>query len=248
MPLLLLAAGVTGGCGRRAGEEPVDFPTDRVEVVAAYRGQRALDSPWRRVLAPAGLLVYSDGLVILDASRSLRLTRSQVTTLVRQLRRDLGRHADVLTSPEAMQVLDGGSTEFVVRLADGRPHSVTVNQLGIVHDYPPEILDADKRLADLADRVNADGEQYSSDRVRLVLDPARQPGGEVRDWPAALAVPPVGRLSVRTADLDGDAARGVIDALSDSGADTPRRYRLADGAVYLVAWRYRAPDEDIKRR
>jgi hypothetical protein len=243
--LALVVAGALAGCGG-SSNGPVTFPTDRVELVASYAGVGGLAPASYLVMQGPSLLVYSDGQVVAASRRTLRLRPAELTSLVRDLRGDLDGLGANVTSHDAGRVLDGGATIFEVRLNDGTMRSVSVAALGAVDDYPRGVNRANNRMCELFDRVDKHGDRYTSDRVRLALQPATQPTADVRTWPATVAVPDTVRYSIRTADLDGDAARGVVAALADAEYQVPSSwpvYELADGSRYQVAWRYLAPGE-----
>jgi hypothetical protein len=239
---------LVGGCGMAEGE-PVTFPADRVELVAAYQVHGGLASFGTLAIAAPNVLVYSDGQVVSGASRVLTLAQPDLAQLVRDLRRDLAGLDRDLMSPQSRRVLDAPSELLVVRRGDGSLQSVDAYALGIADDYPRGLRDAAGRLGRLAERAGKTGTAYTSDRVRLVLAPPGQTTGDVPPWPAGIAEPPEGDFSLRTADLEGDAARRVAATLP---ADVWRAggewsgYRLRDGSVYRAAWRYLAPDEPVR--
>jgi hypothetical protein len=239
---------LVGGCGTAEGEQ-VRFPADRVELVAAYQVRGGLALYESLAIAAPDVLVYSDGRVVSGASRVLTLARPDLTQLVRDLRRDLAGLDRDLLSPESRRVLDAPSETLMVRRDDGSLQSVDAYALSIADDYPRSLRDAAARLGRLAERAGKTGTPYTSDRVRLVLAPPGETTGDVKPWPAGIAEPPEGDQSLRTADLDGDAARRVAVTLPAdvwrAGGEWPS-YRLRDGSVYRAAWRYLAPGEPVR--
>ena len=241
-----IVAVLVGGCGSTT-DEPAVLPTDGVELVAAYQVRGGFAPSASLALQAPTVLVYSDGQVVSGASRVLRLARQELTRLVQDLRRALAGLDSSLISPRARHVLDAPDEMLTVRRDDGSSQSVDAYALGIVDDYPPGLREAAARFDRLADRADKSGAAFTSDRVRLVLSPPSQVTGEVPPWPAGLEEPPAGELSLRTADLDGDAARRVVATLPAdiwrTGGTWPR-YRLRDGSVHGAAWRYLAPGEN----
>jgi hypothetical protein len=247
------AVGLAGSSPQQPG--PVAFSTDRVVLVAVYRLTGGMEPMWDTVLDVPALLVYSNGLVIANARRTLRLSTAELTRLVQDLRRDLTHQPHYLSTARSRHINDGGDTELAVRLTNGTLRSVTVNQL---HDggYSHEVLHADKRLNGLFTRTNQSAAPFTSDRVRLVLFPPQAHDPAIAEqtavaWPPGLPEPPPSAGFVRSVDLDPNATRAATAALPDATLSAPWRstqpYRLADGSLHEAMWRYLAPDENTPR-
>lgn len=242
------ATTILAACGA-ASNKPIVFPSDRVELVAACAVQGGMAPTTTLVMTPPELLVYSDGTVVAAAHRTIKLTTQELSDLIGQLRSDLRGLDPAATSREARLVNDASSTVLAVRKADGTLQSVTAGALGIVHDYPRGLNEAADTLFALANRTSASGTPFTSDRVRLVLQRTTAGSGTVHPWPAGVAVPTVAKFGLPTADIDGTAAQAVVaklppDAWLDGNAWPV--FRLPDGSLSMVAWRYIAPNEDMR--
>jgi hypothetical protein len=239
----LALAGTSAACG--GANDPVTFPADHVELVASWSSVGGMTPTSYRVMQPPLLMVYSDGQAVANARRVVRLSPTELTSLVRDLRGDL-RGMDNATSDDARNIADGASTMFQVRLGDGTLQTLSFAALGSVHDYPSQLDRADDRMGKLYKRADG-GSAYRSDRVRLALDPnATGQGAPERSWPAAVAVPATDRYGMASADLAGEQARAVVAGMPDAQYQAPAPwplYRRPDGTRYAVAWRYLGPEE-----
>src|SRR5690349_18183359 len=98
LPVLILVAVlvVLAGCSS-ASDEPVAFPSDRVELVASYLVRGGMMPAALSAIEAPVLMVYSDGTVVSRAQRVLTLGSRDLTGLVRDLRHDLSGLAGSVT-------------------------------------------------------------------------------------------------------------------------------------------------------
>jgi hypothetical protein len=205
-------------------------------------GTREIDSP--------DLAVYADGRAIVSANLVLTLPRQEVDDLVAALRRDLaGQPGQVPRPQDVAGIADAATTKLAVATTDGRMQSVSAYALGETRDYPKQLRTARDRLARVADRVKRDGTSYTADHVRLVTAHQRYDNrGSVRPWPETVAVPAgAGResLMTTTTTLSGQAATAVVQAMPPRRPSGPGYglWRLPNGKIVAVYWRYVLPDE-----
>ena len=254
--LLAVMVGLASACARPSGdvggqsrEGPLVWPSGQTRLVASYAvGGGFVSYSWHVMEVPR-LFVYTDGHAVADSRRTLLLTATELSDLVRALRRDLSGLGASVSPSGGMQVADAPTTVLAVRNGTGALRSVSAYALGIQDGYPRQLVAARDRLEAVAKRVVAEGTAYNSDRLRLVAEPRQESGpGPVRLWPATVPVPPLlaGGGGLRTADLTGAAAANAAARLPgadwQSGGQWPL-LRSADGKLYGVAWRYLLPDE-----
>ena len=140
---------------------------------------------------------------------------------------------------------DATMSTLSVRHADGTVQSVGAYALSTAGGYPRGLTRAADRLRSLEERTDETGTPYKSPRVRLVLDPHDQSHSPVHPWPTGVEAPTTTTADLPTADL---AAAAVVAGFPESGWPEPAQwplYRLPDGSVCGVAWRYLAPNEDL---
>jgi hypothetical protein len=254
-----LAVGGLLACARAGepgpgGVDPIVFPPGQPTLVAWYEvGGGFVPRSWSLMEGPR-LVVYSDGRAVADSRRVLVLPADEVAEFIRATRADLKGLDRTVDVGAAHQIADAPTTRMTVYTGDAGLQSVSAYALGETMGYPPRLLDARDRMEALAKRVGDEGSPYSSDRLRIVLEPLVDREATVTEWPAAVPLPPLleggGKAGVglRTAVLTGDDAAGVARALPDawrSGYPWPI-VRLPDGTRYGVAWRYLLPDEKTR--
>jgi hypothetical protein len=197
-------------------------------------------APGTDPLAAPRLAVYSDGLAVADATRSMWLS-GRATAEIRS------RAVDVLSDPANLHrrsdvpiIVDAPQTRFT----SGR-HTGVVDALEEYrghHAYPKPLYDLLDDATALRKRVMDGGKLFRPSAVRLVvvrLD-APLPDAVVKPWPVGVAIPPID-ANARTgqADVHGPAARRVIAAMSG----TWQVFRTRKGLVFQAARRYLLPDE-----
>lgn len=201
-------------------------------------------APGTDPLAAPRLAVYSDGLAVADATRSVWLS-GRVTAEIRN------RAVDVLSHPANLHrrsdvpiIVDAPQTRFTA----GR-HTGVIDALEEYrghHAYPKPLYDLLDDATALRQRVLDNGKLFRPAAVRLVvvrLD-APLPSVVVKPWPVGVAVPPI-EANARTgqANVHGAAARRVIAGIGLPPSGTWQTFRTRKGAALQAAWRYLLPDE-----
>ncbi|HEX6871766.1 MAG TPA: hypothetical protein VF163_11765 [Micromonosporaceae bacterium] len=243
--VLAVAAGLVGACARPA-QPPLVWPSAGEPIVVASMtvGGGFVPYSWH-LMEPPRITVYADGAAVVDASKVLTLSQVEVSDLVRALREDLDGLGPTVEPGGGMQVSDAPTSVLRVRDEQGELTAVSAYALGILTSYPKRLLRARDRFGALAKRVEAGGTGYTSDRVRIVVEPrADQPASGL--WPTGLALPPWREGgSLRTADLTGSQALAVAAALPDQDWRSGSWPVLTgpDGQRYAVGWRYLLPEE-----
>jgi hypothetical protein len=240
--LLVIVALLLAGC---AVTGPVPLPADPGALVAGYEVIGSLRPPLDLALSRPALLVYADGLVVRDAERRLTLPPAELADLVRTLRADLHGLSGDRSTPQARRIVDGGATRLMVRDADGRARRIGAVQLYVGDDfgYPLPLVRAVRALGALYERIGREGTPYTSNRVRLAASTAYgEPKTPPVAWPDGIAVPEAGGYDAHR-DLDGVAAHAVVAAFPEQRG--PQVYRLGDGRLVTVGWRWIAPGEDL---
>jgi hypothetical protein len=197
-------------------------------------------APGTDPLAAPRLAVYSDGLAVADATRSMWLS-GRVSTSLHQRAVDVLSHpANLRRRPGAPVIVDAPQTRF----SAGRYTGVVdaIEEYRGHHAYPKPLYDLLDDATALRKRVMDGGKLFRPSAVRLVvvrLD-APPPDAAVKPWPVGVAIPPID-ANARTgqADVHGPAARRVIAAMSG----TWQVFRTRKGLVLQAARRYLLPDE-----
>ncbi|MEZ0075362.1 hypothetical protein [Planotetraspora sp. GP83] len=244
--LLGTACGRADDTAQATAASPV---VDDDQPVALWQMEDGFVTPGWLAIRPPHVVVYADGQVVVDAARQLRLSPSEVGDVVSALDHDLaGQPPTATPHPGAPAVADAPTTMLGVRAGGGKMREVRVpalDEIGGAYDKP--LYDARDRLARLAERVTAEGQDYTADRVRLVGEDATGHTGKVRDWPKDVPVPPQSdpQSPVRTQDLSGQAANAVIRLVPHDRAQPGSWPVFADtsGARLALSWRYLLPHE-----
>jgi hypothetical protein len=195
-------------------------------------------------LAAPRLAVYSDGLGVADATRSMWLSGRvkaeiqhravDVLSHPANLRRRRG--APVIVDAPQTRFTTGRSTGVVDALEEYRGH----------HAYPKPLYDLLDAAAALREQVLNNGKLFRPAAVRLVVvrldepDHDEPPSVVVKPWPVGVTIPPIddnGRTG--QADVRGAAARRVMAAMTG----TWQVFRTRRGTVLQAARRYLLPDE-----
>lgn len=227
----------------------LEWPSGAPLLVASYSVEGGYGPYSWELLRPPELSVYSNGLAVADATWALMLPVDEVSELVRAQRRGLADAGDTVTSRKADRIADAAWTRLTVHTHDRSGRSVTVYALGDAADYREEIVAAKRRMESLANRVRARGTRYTSNRVRVVLDPVHRPEtwqGAVSAWPPAVAWQTLRvELGVYTADLDGAAAVAIerISPPMVSAKQMRPAVQAPHGELFTWAWRYLLPSE-----
>ncbi|WP_424536017.1 hypothetical protein ACOZ38_39445 [Sphaerisporangium viridialbum] len=226
-----------------SGEDP-SSPATAHQMVAllnfygGFAGKRVKETD-----APA-LAVFGDGLVVADADRSLSLTETELTDLVRTLREDLASQPATATPTGPSQVADARTMVLGVRVGDTM-RTVTAYALDETRSdssYPEGLYQARDLLGALAERVSREGGSYTTDRVRLIAEP--RPGQTGEEWPSSIPEPPAsheGDFEKILAGAQAADARRLIPRARQGGA--LRIYLDHQARPFAVTWRYVLPSE-----
>ncbi|MBO3749656.1 hypothetical protein J5X84_26555 [Streptosporangiaceae bacterium NEAU-GS5] len=215
--------------------------------VAVWRLDGGFTPPGVQAIRPPRVVVYGDGQVIADAAHTLQLSPAEFADLMAALGKDLaGQPATVTPSPGTPAVADAPTTVLGVRAGDGPIHEVSIGALDqTMGGYSAEILDARDRMGRLADRVTAEGQAYTSPRVRLVAEDVPGAEGTIHPWPEGVPEPPATSAPVRVSDLS-DAAAETVARMVPRDPEQPfswPTFRAPSGASLNVSWRYLMPGE-----
>ncbi|TMR95755.1 hypothetical protein [Nonomuraea basaltis] len=240
---------MSAACGQdgtpEASGAPATVSPEGDRPVAVWRLEGGFLQPGLLAIRPPRVVVYGEGQAIVDAARTLRLSQAELSDLVSALARDLsGQPATATPRPGTPVVMDAPTTVLGVRAAGGEMREVRIPALDESGDgYAGPLLNARARLDRLAQRAATEGQDYSSERVRLVAEETQ--GGKARAWPEGVPEPPGTGAPVHTRDLSGNAASAAARLIPyDAGqqGDWPV-YRAPSGVSLAVSWRYLLPDE-----
>ncbi|MFC4533696.1 hypothetical protein [Sphaerisporangium dianthi] len=244
--LLLALLSLTAACG---GAEP-DISATAVDdgpakPVALWSAEGGFVTATTNVLRPPRAVLYSDGLVIADARRRLKLTDAETSQTVASMEKYLtGRPPTAEPKPGAPMVTDVPATVLGVRGKDGKMSLVRVPALEQLKDYyPGELLAAKKLMEDLATRAAEKGADYVATRVRMVAEGAASAEGKPAPWPAGVPEPSGTVDPVWRKDLDGAAASALTKAVPAGQEYGRSLFRTGSGALFVISWRYLLPGE-----
>jgi hypothetical protein len=251
--VVLVGLVVLSGCAKSdggpgpGGQPPLTWPsTGAPQLVASYKvGGGFVPQGWHLMEGPR-VVVYSDGLAIADATKSLILDARELSDLVLALRGELAGLGPTATAGAEHQIADAPTYTLKVQGENGTLTSVAAYALSEATGYPPRLVAAKDRLETLAQRVLADGAAYKSEKVRLVAQEMDTTDATVSAWPDGVPVPPpFGEGSgLRMGDLTGAEAEAVATTVPDTWRTGPWPVlKTDDGRLYGVAWRYVIPDE-----
>lgn len=240
---LLSLAAACGGVEADTSATPVD--DGPAEPVALWGAEGGFVTPTTNVLRPPKVVLYSDGLVIVDASRQLKLTDAEVDETVASMETYLtGQSPTATPRPGAPMVTDVPATVLGVRGKDGKMLEVRVPALEQVSGfYPKELLDAKKLMEGLATRAAASGTDYVSTRVRIVAEGAASAEGRPAPWPAGVPEPSGTVDPVWQKDVEGAAVSAITKAVPAGQEHGRPLFKTGSGALFVLSWRYLLPGE-----
>jgi hypothetical protein len=219
---------------------------DAAEERPVFRWERfgGFVAPGTDPLAAPRLTVYSDGLAVADATRSMWLNGRVKAEIQHRAVDVLSHPANLHRRSDAPVIVDAPQTRFTA----GR-HTGVVDALEEYrghHGYPKPLYDLLDDAAALRERVLDNGKLFRPAAVRLVVVRLDEPppGRSPRPWPVGVAIPPIdanGRTG--QANVYGPAARRVIAGIGVPPSGTWQAFRTRRGAVLQTAWRYLLPDE-----
>lgn len=252
--LLLGAASalLAAGCSETEGSKPVPVAPvaipDGTSPVALWVLEGGAAAPGALALRPAHLVVYPQGPVIADAAYRSDLLADDLASLISDL-------SETLREPDAAKRKDGISTEaqapttvFAVRSPKGTysVRAASLEELRAKQAYPEPLYSTRDRIAAVYQTVVSSGQPYSAERVRLVVANSGPSAGEVRDWPAGVAIPTgYDKDGVAVINAQGDHAKEIVRSLTrdlDPNSSWPT-YQLSDGTTVLANWRYLLPND-----
>ncbi|MEU6414661.1 hypothetical protein [Microbispora sp. NPDC046933] len=246
MILLVAVTALTTACG---GVEPdtsaaaaADGPA---KPVALWGAEGGFVTPTTNVLRPPRVVLYGDGLVIVDASRQMTLTDAEVRETVARMEEYLtGQPPTAEPKPGAPSVTDVPDTVLGVRGKDGKMLEVRVPALEQLADfYPKQLVDAKKLMDGLATRATAEGADYVATRVRLVAEGAASAEGKPSPWPEGVPEPSGVVDPVWRKDVEGAAVSAITKAVPAGQEHGRSLFRTGSGAIFVLSWRYLLPHE-----
>ncbi len=244
--LVMAVLALTAGCGGAESDTSVASAEDGpVKRVASWGEEGGFVPPTVNVLRPPKVVVYGDGLVVVDASRQLKLSDAEVGETVEALGKSLnGQPPTAEPRPGAPTVTDVPTTVFGVRGQDAKVMEVRVPALEQVADfYPKQLSDAKDLMNGLATRAAKEGTDYVATRVRLVAEGAASAEGKPESWPAGVPEPSGQVDPVWRQDLEGAAATALAKAVPAGQEYGRALFKTSSGGLFVLSWRYLLPDE-----
>lgn len=222
--------------------DPTQEPGPAGRPVAEWLREGGYMAPGLVAARPPMLVVYADGRVIADAALELRLPADEVDALVEALKRDLaGQPAIASPKPGTPRVIDAPTTVLGVETGGGmREVRVPYLEHGEA-SYDAALVDARDRLARLAERVAAQGRDYSTDRVRLFAEQLTASPTDAKPWPEGVPLPPETQLRLGRKDYKGTKAFTIARLVPRVGSW--HVYRTSSGKEIALWWRWLLPHE-----
>ncbi|WP_371778916.1 hypothetical protein [Streptosporangium subroseum] len=240
--LLSLAAACGGAEADMSATSVDDGPA---KPVALWGAEGGFVTATTNVLRPPRVVLYSDGLVIVDASRQLKLTDAEAGETVASMERYLtGQPPTVEPKPGAPMVTDVPTTVLGVRGKEGKMLEVRAAALDqVARFYPKELSEAKKLMDGLATRAAATGTDYVATRVRMVAEGAASAEGKPAPWPAGAPEPSGTVDPVWQKDVEGAAVSAITKAVPAGQGYGRSLFKTGSGALFVLSWRYLLPDE-----
>jgi hypothetical protein len=247
LALAVVACGDDGGGDTSGGSG--SRPAGATDIVASRRFQGGFVPVGSDEVSLPDVVVYGDGLALAPTQdgRVLQahLTEAEVDALVNDLLDTGLADLPARVEPEGgAVVMDAPDTVITVAVGDEQ-HEVAANALDFEElGYPAGLRQASTMLTALGDRVRAEGEPWTSERIKVVATgPAGE--GDSLTWPAAVEVPAdllVGTVSTTSSTtMDGADAEAVAAVLGTQHFF--QQVELPDGTVVSLAWRPLLPHE-----
>ncbi len=246
MTFLVATLSLVAACGGTGPDTTAVAAEDGpAQPVALWGAEGGFVTATMNALRPPRVVVYSDGLVIVDATKKLDLTKAQVDETVASMEKYLtGQPPTATPKPDAPMVTDIPTTILGVRAKDGKMLEVRVPALDQVADYyPKELSDAKKLMDGLASRATTEGADYTATRVRMVAEGAASAEGTPQAWPAGVPEPSGTVEPIWQQDLDEAASGALIKAVPAGQEYGKALFKTSSGAVFVLSWRYLLPDE-----
>ncbi|MEU8378001.1 hypothetical protein [Streptosporangium sp. NPDC048865] len=240
---LLSLAAACGGAESDISATPADDGPPK--PVASLGAEGGFVTATTNVLRPPRVVLYSDGLVVADASRQLKLTDAERDRTVASMERYLtGQPPTATPRPDAPMVTDVPATVLKVRGKDGKTLEVRALALDqVARFYPRELSEAKKLMDGLATRATDKGTDYVATRVRLVAEGAASATDRPAPWPAGVPEPSGTVDPVWRKDVEGATASAVTKAVPVWQGHSRALFRTGSGALFILSWRYLLPGE-----
>ncbi|GGK91438.1 hypothetical protein Sme01_53790 [Sphaerisporangium melleum] len=249
MTLLLGLLSLTAACGGAEKDmTATSAEAGPAQPVAVWRAEGGFVTATTNALRPPRVVLYSDGLVIADASKQIKLTDAETRQTVASMEKYLaGRPPTAEPKPGAPMVTDLPDTVLGVRGKDGKLLEVRVPALDqLAAFYPKEIVDAKKLMDGLATRATEKGTDYVATRVRVVAEGAESAEGKPAPWPAGVPEPTGTLDPVWQQDLEGAAVSAITKAVPTGEQYGRSLFKTGSGKLFVLSWRYLLPDEQPK--
>ncbi|MBB2912588.1 hypothetical protein FHS43_003871 [Streptosporangium becharense] len=246
MTMLVALLSLTAACGGAESDTsatPVDDgPAKRVALWGAEGGFVTVTM---NALRPPKVVLYSDGLAIVDASKQLKLTDAETGETVASMETYLtGQPPTAEPKPGAPAVTDVPTTVLGVRGKDGKMLEVRAPALDQVADfYPKELSEAKKLMDGLATRAATAGTDYVATRVRVVAEGVTSAEGKPAPWPAGVPEPSGTVEPIWQKDVEGAAVSAITKAVPAGQQYGRSLFKTGSGALFVLSWRYLLPDE-----
>ncbi|MGW4641753.1 hypothetical protein ACWEN6_24750 [Sphaerisporangium sp. NPDC004334] len=247
MTLLVAVLSLTAACGRAESDMSAATADDGPpEPVALWGAEGGYVTATTNVLRPPRVVLYSDGLVIAEATRQVRLSDAETAATVASMEKYLrAQPPTAQPRPGAPMVTDVPTTVLAVRGKDGKMSQVRAEALDqVAAFYPKELSEAKKLMEGLGTRAaGAEGTDYVATRVRVVAEGAASAEGRPSPWPAGVPEPSGAVDPVWRTDLEGTAASAVAKAVPAGQGHGRPLYKTGSGSLFVLSWRYLLPDE-----
>ncbi|MFF3439814.1 hypothetical protein [Streptosporangium sp. NPDC002721] len=246
MTLLVALLSLAAACG---GAEPdiSATPADDgpAKPVALWGAEGGFVTATTNVLRPPRVVLYSDGLVIVDASKQLKLTDAERDKTVVSMETYLtGQSPTATPRPGAPMVTDVPATVLGVRGKDGKMLEVRVPALDQVAGfYPKQLLEAKKLMDGLAAKAAETGTDYVATRVRVVAEGAASATEKPEPWPAGAPEPSGTVDPVWQKDVEGAAVSAITKAVPAWQGHSRSLFKTGSGELFVLSWRYLLPGE-----
>ncbi|WP_169952562.1 hypothetical protein [Microbispora sp. H11081] len=246
MILLVAVMALTAACGGAEPDTSAAAADDGPpKPVALWGAEGGFVTATMNVLRPPRVVLYDDGLVVVDASRQLTLTDAEAGEVVARMETDLtGQPPTAEPKPGAPSVSDVPDTVLGVRGKDGKMLEVRVPALEQLADfYPKGLVDAKKLMEGLATRAAEEGAAYVAGRVRIVAEGAPSAEGTPSPWPVGVPEPPGAVDPVWQEDVEGAAVDAITKAVPAGQEYGRSLFTTGSGTVVVLSWRYLLPHE-----
>ncbi|MEU7880971.1 hypothetical protein [Microbispora bryophytorum] len=246
MILLMAVTALTAACGGVESDTSAAAVADvPAEPVALWGAEGGFVTATTNVLRPPRVVLYGDGLVIVDASKQMTLTDAEAGEVVARMEEYLtGQPPTAAPRPGAPSVTDLPDTVLGVRGKDGKSLEVRVPALEQLADfYPKQLVDAKKLMEGLATRAAAEGADYVATRVRMVAEGAESAEGKPSPWPEGVPEPSGVVDPVWQEDVEGAAASALTRAVPPGQQSGRPLFRTGSGTTYVLSWRFLLPHE-----